>query len=133
MSAAIQIVIDTASATPAYRQIVDQVRVLIAERSLPAGAALPPVRTLARELAVHHNTVAEAYRTLAAEGLVEIAHGRGATVAGPAKPASVDERKESLLTLRRRLREVVAEYRTRGLSPQQIARELRGLTEGLNA
>lgn len=132
MNAAVQITIDLASATPSYRQIVDQVRVLIAERSLPAGAMLPPVRTLARELAVHHNTVAEAYRTLAAEGLLEIVHGRGAVVAGSVRPASADERKESVLTLRRRLREVVAEYRTRGLSPQQIARELRGLTEDLS-
>jgi len=45
---------------------------------LAAGAALPPVRTLAAELAVSPGTVAAAYRQLRERGLVETA-GRGGT------------------------------------------------------
>jgi GntR family transcriptional regulator len=132
MVSAPQIVIVPASPVPAYRQIVDQMRVLVVNRKLPPGSLLPPVRTLARELGVHHNTVAEAYRTLALEGLIAIVHGRGATVAGPMKVPALDARKESLAAMRRRLREMVAEYRSQGLSRQQIANELRGLTEALD-
>jgi GntR family transcriptional regulator len=132
MASPTQITIDSASPVPAYRQIVDQLRVLVVDRKLLPGSLLPPVRTLARELSVHHNTVAEAYRTLAAEGLIAITHGRGATVAGPMKAPAHDVRKESLAAMRRRLREMVAEYRSQGLSPHQIATVLRGLTEALD-
>jgi GntR family transcriptional regulator len=128
-----QIIIDSASSVPAYRQIVDQLRVLIVDRRLPPESLLPPVRTLARELGVHHNTVAEAYRTLAGEGLIAITHGRGATIAGSIKAPALDVRKESILAMRRRFREMVAEYRSQGLTARQIAAELRGLTEALDA
>jgi len=80
---------------------------------------------------VHHNTVAEAYRTLAAEALISITHGRGAIVAVHSKTPGSEVRKESLTMMRRRLREMVAEYRSQGLSARQIAAELRGLTEAL--
>lgn len=133
MISAPQITIDCANPVPAYRQIVDQLRVLIVDRSLSTGSLLPPVRTLARELGVHHNTVAEAYRTLATEGLITITHGRGATIAGAMRHPALDMNKKSLATMRRRLREMVAEYRSQGLSPHQIANELRGLTEVLDA
>jgi len=124
--------IDLSSTAPAYRQIVDQLRVLIVDQSLAAGTSLPPVRTLARELDVHHNTVAEAYRTLAADGLVEIAHGRGATVMGRKKSAERESQEESLAAMRRRLEQMVAEFRAQGLSRRRIVKELRGLTEALD-
>lgn len=40
----------------------------------------PPLRQLALDLGVHHNTVALAYRELAAEGWLELRRGRGALV-----------------------------------------------------
>ena len=131
MAFTFQITIDSTSPVPAYRQIVDQMRVLIVDRQLSPGSSLPPVRSLARELGVHHNTVAEAYRTLAAEALISITHGRGAIVAVHSKTPGSEVRKESLTMMRRRLREMVAEYRSQGLSARQIAAELRGLTEAL--
>ncbi len=60
--------IDLSSTVPAYRQIVDALRVLLVEGTLPPGSDLPSVRRLAMELGVHFNTVGEAYRTLADEG-----------------------------------------------------------------
>src|SRR4030095_3891412 len=44
----------------------------------PAGARLPPIRDLARDLGVNRETVADAYRQLAALGLTESRVGRGA-------------------------------------------------------
>ena len=53
------------AAEPVYRQIAAQLRVLIVEGALRPGDALPPVRRVARDLAVHFNTVAEAFRMVA--------------------------------------------------------------------
>ena len=47
-----------------------------------------PLRHVAVELGVHFNTVAEAYRQLAAEGWLDLKHGRGAVVGGPGQHSS---------------------------------------------
>jgi DNA-binding transcriptional regulator YhcF (GntR family) len=121
--------IDLSSDTAAWRQIADRLRTLIVERALAPGDALPPVRRLAIELGVHFNTVAEAYRSIAEEGLLEIAHGHGARVADRELP----RRAGPALTadFRNRLRELVAGMRARGLSPRQAAGELRLMAAGL--
>lgn len=72
--------LDLASAKPAYQQIVDGLRALLVQQEFAAGDHLPPVRQLAIDLGLHHNTVAEAYRQLAAEGWLELRRGRGAEV-----------------------------------------------------
>lgn len=122
--------VDTKSSVPAYRQIVDQLRVLIVDARLPASRPLPPVRALALELGVHFNTVAEAYRTLAQEGLLDIRHGRRARVADRSA-AHFTHAKKSAASFRKRLREMIAEFQAKGFSPRQIARELRGASEGI--
>lgn len=65
---------------PKYRQLCDFLRQAIANRSLPAGSALPSSRTLAEQLGVSRNTVIHAYEELAAQGLVEGRIGSGTTV-----------------------------------------------------
>src|ERR1700730_19257747 len=72
--------IDLAAPTPAYRQIADAIRALLVAGELRPGERLPTVRQLAIDLAVHHNTVAEAYRILSEEGWVDLRRKRGATV-----------------------------------------------------
>ena len=58
---------------PVYRQIADQIRGEIAADRLTAGARLPPIRDLARQLKVNRDTVALAYDALARAGVVESA------------------------------------------------------------
>lgn len=120
-----QIVLDPASETPAWRQIVRQLRTLVIEGVLQPGDALPAVRRLAIDLGIHFNTVAEAYRALAQEGLLEIVHGHGARVAG-SRPV-VRASPEAANDFRMKLRELVAAARARGLSPHKVAIELRGI------
>jgi DNA-binding transcriptional regulator YhcF (GntR family) len=48
---------------------------------LKRGDALPSIRTIAKEIGVDHRRVADAYRALAAEGLVEIRPGAGVYLA----------------------------------------------------
>ena len=53
---------------PIYRQIVIQVKYLIASGQLDAGEEIPPIRTLAEQLLVTPNTVVKAYGELESEG-----------------------------------------------------------------
>jgi GntR family transcriptional regulator/MocR family aminotransferase len=81
--------LDTAGATPIFRQIADQILHRIRTGAFPEGHRLPPTRQLATELATHRNTVVRAYEELEATGLVESVVGRGTFVsAGAAAPAT---------------------------------------------
>lgn len=72
--------IDLSSRVPAYEQIAGELRSLLVSGELAPGDPLPPVRQLAIDLGVHFNTVAQAYRTLAEEGWLELRRGRGVQV-----------------------------------------------------
>jgi DNA-binding transcriptional MocR family regulator len=72
--------LDSDSQLPAYVQIRNQLRERILHGDLPAGAQLPPERTLARSLGISRTTVVNAYGELKAEGLVEGRVGRGTVV-----------------------------------------------------
>jgi len=72
--------IDLSSRVPAYEQIAGELRSLLVSGQLLPGDPLPPVRQLAIDLGVHFNTVAQAYRTLAEEGWLELRRGRGVQV-----------------------------------------------------
>ena len=78
--------LDRSSSTPLYQQLRDQIRKRILSGSLPAGTRLPPERTLANTLGVNRTTVVNAYRELAAEGLVEGRVGHGTVVLTPPTP-----------------------------------------------
>jgi GntR family transcriptional regulator len=99
------------ASTPIYLQIKYQLAHLITSGRLPEGVRLPTVRSVAERLAVNPGTVAQAYRELQQQGLLEAAPGRGTFVAAM---APVDEDAGA----RRRLLEDVlrgALYRARGL------------------
>ncbi len=129
MPASPQIRIDLSSATPVYRQIVDQIRTHAVDGVVRAGDVLPSVRRLAIDLGVHFNTVAEAYRALAEEGWIEVAHGKAARVRNRNAPPPPDA--AGIEDFRRRLRHLISEMRAQGLSPARISRELLAITEGL--
>ena len=109
--------IDLDLPVPAYRQIADGLRALIVEGGLAAGDRLPTVRDLAIDLSVHHNTVAEAYRILAAEGWLELGRRRGAMVIDRPRPRITAEAHTHFSD---RLRELIAKARADGLSTQEI-------------
>ena len=118
---------DPAAGIPAVRQIVDSLRVLLVEGQLVPGATLPSVRRVAIELGVHFNTVADAYRQLAAEGWLELQHGRGAVVVPRIVPAVRNGARDG--DLRNRLRGLVAQLRAEGIPAASIADELRAMAK----
>jgi GntR family transcriptional regulator len=120
--------IDLSSPTPAYRQIADAIRAQLASHDLKPGQQLPTVRQLAIDLAVHHNTVAEAYRILSEEGWLDLRRRRGAIVVERVTPnASARERG----ALSRRLRGLIAEMQTAGLPLDAIRAEFDSITQRL--
>lgn len=72
-----QITIDFRASQPIYQQIVDQIRLMVANGELKKGDQLPTVRKLAADLRVNFNTVARAYRILDETGMISTQHGRG--------------------------------------------------------
>jgi len=119
--------IDLDSTVPAYRQIADAIRARLVAGHFQPGDQLPTVRQLAVDLGVHHNTVAEAYRTLAEEGWLDLGRRRGATVQERTAPKATPRTKARF---RQRLRELIAEARGAGVTSDVIAAELMELAGG---
>jgi GntR family transcriptional regulator len=72
--------LDPHSGTPIYRQLMDQVRWMVASSQLQPGDELPSVRELAVEHAVNAMTVSKAYTLLEAEGVLTRQRGKPMTV-----------------------------------------------------
>ena len=79
------ITVDPASPQPLFEQVAGAVRLAILTGRLRTGDRLPATRDLAVSLDLNVNTVLRAYRDLAAEGLLELRRGRGATVTAHAE------------------------------------------------
>lgn len=80
-------ILDANSGIPIYRQLLDQVRRLVASGQLKTGTELPSVRDLALTHAVNPMTISKAYSRLEAEGVLQRNPGRPMTVA-PRRPES---------------------------------------------
>lgn len=78
---------------PIYRQIMRQVKYLVASGRLEPGEELLPIRQLAKQLLINPNTVARAYRDLETEGIVVSKQGSG-TMVNPngSSPLAHDEK-----------------------------------------
>ncbi|HEX7817478.1 GntR family transcriptional regulator [Dyella sp.] len=75
------LIIQPASPEPIYRQIVEQLRRLIASGQLVPGELLPSVRDVAGFHAINPMTVSRAYGMAESEGLLERLRGKGMAVA----------------------------------------------------
>jgi GntR family transcriptional regulator len=71
------IIINVTDGVPIYRQIVNQVKYLVASGLLLPGDELPPIRTLALQLKVTPNTIVKAYGELEISGVVHSRRGSG--------------------------------------------------------
>ena len=106
------------SGVPIYRQLVEQVRRLVAGGQLQPGAELPSVRELAVTHAVNPMTVSKAYSLLEAEGVLERRRGKAMTVAaGGGARATLAQRQKQLAP---QLREVVAAARQLDLTQAEL-------------
>src|SRR5262245_8471318 len=111
--------ITTGTGTPIYRQIVDQVRLAAATGALPAGEAMPSVRSVAERLVVNVNTVIKAYGVLVRDGVLDSRPGLGFFVA---KKRQVYSKAERLRRLRQALDAFVREAVLLDFSDDEIRR-----------
>lgn len=81
---------------PIYRQIVNQVKYMVASGQLSSGMEVPPIRVLAEQLLVTPNTVVKAYRELETEGVVYKRRGAGTFIAENGSPLKAAEQKRIL-------------------------------------
>ncbi len=75
------------SPLPIYRQLFDQLCAQILDGRLKSGDALPPIRTVARELSISVIPVKRAWEELESAGFIESFVGRGCFIA----PMSADK------------------------------------------
>jgi GntR family transcriptional regulator len=114
----LRIHVDLRSKVPAYLQIVDQVRGLVASGPLRPGDQLPTVRQLAADLRINFNTVARAYRMLDEAGVISTQQGRGTYVVEAPPPAR--SRKLRQTSLDHLGREFLASAARLGFSPAEV-------------
>ena len=111
------IVISPRSDKPIYAQIVEQISAQIIQGELPGGTALPPIRTVARQLEVSVITVKKAWEELVRQGLVNATVGKGTFVADH-RPAELSDRRETMAL--ERLVKDLEYYRGLGLSQAEF-------------
>lgn len=121
-AAKLLILVDPSSGIPVYRQLIDQVKLLVASGALRPGDALPSTRALSAQLGVNPMTVSKAYGLLEREGLVERRPGLPLIVLPfdnrPLEAQRVDR-------LRERLEPVVRLVRQLGIERDQAVALLR--------
>jgi GntR family transcriptional regulator len=115
---AVPLRVDRRSKTPAYVQIVEQVRALTAAGRLKPGDQLPTVREMAGEAHINFNTVARAYRILDEAGLISTQHGRGTYAV--ARPPSARARKARSQALDLLVRDALEAAARIGCGPVEV-------------
>ena len=107
------LILSGSSPLPIYRQLFDQLCGQILDGRLKSGDALPPIRTVARELSISVIPVKRAWEELEAAGFIESFVGRGCFIA----PMSAEKlRRLKHAMAEDRLRDAAAYCRGLGLS-----------------
>ena len=116
------LVIDHHNGVPAYRQIMDQIKLQIAAEVLPAGTEMASTRGLSAELSLNPMTVSKAYGLLEREGVLE--RRRGQTLVVRALAAG-EQQTNKLEPLRQHLANAAVLARQLGISREQALKLFR--------
>lgn len=116
--------VDRHSGVPVFRQLEEQVRLLVAGGRLVPGDELPSTRALAGELGLNPMTVSKVYALLEREGVLERRPGLALVVAARDETELHAER---VRELERKLEPVVAAVRQLGLGEDEALEVFRRL------
>lgn len=116
------ITINLTDGVPIYRQIVNQVKYLVASGLLQPGEELPPIRTLALQLKVTPNTIVKAYGELETSGVVHKRRGSGTFVSDGRPQLALRERRR---LIERRIDALLAEAHQLNFTADEILRMVR--------
>ena len=121
------ILIRNTSGAPIYEQIFDQIRDQILSGELEPGAALPSIRSLAKDLRISVITTKRAYEELERAGYLVTVAGKGSFVA--AQNAEL-LREEALRRTEQALRAAVDTARQGGVTDGEVREMLELALEG---
>jgi GntR family transcriptional regulator len=116
-------VLQPSAGVPIYRQLIEQVRRMVASGQLTPGTELPSVREVAAEYTVNPTTISKAYSLLETEGLLQ--RNRG-------KPMTIASARRNQNGVAQRLEQVAAQVDSLVLAARQLdltAADLAGLIE----
>src|SRR5262245_40061052 len=116
------ITINVTDGVPIYRQIVNQVKYLVASGLLQPGEELPPIRTLALQLKVTPNTVVKAYGELETAGVIHKRQGSGTFVSEGRLKLPLRERRR---VIEQRIDALLAEAHHLNFTDEDILRMIR--------
>ena len=122
--------IDLTNGVPIYRQIVNQVKYLIASGLLRPGEELPPIRTLALQLKVTPNTIVKAYDELETLGIVQKRRGAGTYVS---EGRSLLAHRERRRIIEQRIDALLAEAHQLNFTVEDIEKILRDRRDAMKA
>ena len=88
------IAIDEDSATPLYKQIVEQIKATVASGELAVGTQLPSIRQIANEAEINPNTVAKAFKILERDKVI-VSKGFKGTFINSSASEHLDENMQS--------------------------------------
>ena len=121
------ILIDNKSSAPIYEQIYSQIKAQIVGGALREDAALPSIRSLAKDLRVSVITTKRAYDELEHEGFLYTVAGKGCFVA----PKNLELlREENLKAVEAHLEAAAKLAAACGLGCEDLIEMLKLLTEG---
>jgi GntR family transcriptional regulator len=119
----VDITINLTDGVPIYRQIVTQVKYLVASGLLKPGEELPPIRTLALQLKVTPNTIVKAYGELEISGVIQKRQGSGTFVSeARAQQVALRERRR---VIEQRIDSLLAEAHQLNFAAEDILRMVR--------
>lgn len=98
--------LDFRSRKPIYEQICDKIKEMVATGELKDGDQLPPVRALAQEIGINHNTIQKAFSILEREGIIYSVAGKGSFIDGKTNHANLFRKRaldEIALTIKKNL------------------------------
>ena len=113
--------VDPQSDVPVYRQLMEQVKFLIASGQLASGDELPSTRALSSELGVNPMTISKAYSYLERDGVLERRPGLPLVVKA-VDDGQLQVRKADLL--RENLAPIVGMVRQLGIGKEEALRIL---------
>jgi len=119
----VDITINLTDGVAIYRQIVNQVKYLVASGLLLPGEELPPIRTLALQLKVTPNTIVKAYGELESSGVIQKRQGSG-TFVSEGRPPQVALR-ERRRVIEQRIDALLAEAHQLNFTADEILRMVR--------
>lgn len=118
-------ILNPQSGTPIYRQLIEQVRRMVAGGQLKAGDDLPSVRELALEHAVNPMTISKAYSMLELEGTLVRQRGKPMQVA--AQSAAAQSAESRLMQLQPQLQQLTLAARQLEIPDDLLLQELQRL------